>query len=91
MITIIGIPISLLFTRFMLRRTHKLFKARSQTLGDLNGYIEEMVTGNKTIKAYGQEEKVIDDFDESYTYTQDGVNYSASTNRFSYHYLYICW
>ena len=64
LVFVITLPISLLFTRFMLRRTHKLFKARSQTLGDLNGYIEEMVTGNKTIKAYGQEEKVIDDFDD---------------------------
>lgn len=64
LVFVITLPISLLFTRFMLKRTHKLFKARSQTLGDLNGYIEEMVTGNKTIKAYGREQKVIDDFDE---------------------------
>ena len=64
LVFVITLPISLLFTRFMLKRTHKLFKARSQTLGDLNGYIEEMVTGNKTIKAYGQEEKVINNFDE---------------------------
>ena len=64
LVFVITLPISLLFTRFMLKRTHKLFKARSQTLGDLNGYIEEMVTGNKTIKAYGQEEKVIKNFDD---------------------------
>ncbi len=63
LVFVITLPISLLFTRFMLKRTHKLFKARSQTLGDLNGYIEEMVTGNKTIKAYGREQNVIDDFD----------------------------
>ena len=64
LVFVITLPISLLFTRFMLKRTHKLFKARSQTLGDLNGYIEEMVTGNKTIKAYGREEKVVNDFDK---------------------------
>ena len=64
LVFVITLPISLLFTRFMLKKTHKLFKARSQTLGDLNGYIEEMVTGNKTIKAYGREQKVIDDFDK---------------------------
>jgi ATP-binding cassette subfamily B protein len=64
LVFVITIPISLLFTRFMLKRTHKLFKARSQTLGDLNGYIEEMVTGNKTIRAYGKEEDVIKDFDK---------------------------
>jgi len=65
LVFVITLPISLLFTRFMLKRTHKLFKARSQTLGDLNGYIEEMITGNKTIKAYGREEKVIKDFDKN--------------------------
>lgn len=64
LVFVVTIPISLLFTRFMLKRTHKLFKARSQTLGDLNGYIEEMVTGNKTIRAYGKEEDVINNFDE---------------------------
>lgn len=73
LVFVITLPISLLFTRFMLRRTHKLFKARSQTLGDLNGYIEEMVTGNKTIKAYGQEEKVIDDFDDFNTIATDAA------------------
>ena len=64
LVFVITLPISLLFTRFMLRRTHKLFKARSQTLGDLNGYIEEMVTGNKTIKAYGKERDIVKGFDE---------------------------
>lgn len=76
LVFVITLPISLLFTRFMLKRTHKLFKARSQTLGDLNGYIEEMITGNKTIKAYGREEKVIKDFDK-YNETATSAAYKA--------------
>ena len=52
---LITIPISLLFTRMMLKRTHKMFKKRSQSLGELNAYAEEMITGMKTIKAYGKE------------------------------------
>ncbi len=60
----ITIPISLLFTRMMLKKTHKLFKKRSQSLGDLNGYVEEMITGNKTIKAYDQEDNILKGFDE---------------------------
>ena len=63
LVFVITIPISLLFTRFMLKRTHKLFKRRSQSLGELNGYVEEMITGTKTITAYGQEKKIIDEFD----------------------------
>ncbi len=58
------IPISLVFTRFMLKKTHPLFRARSRTLGELNGYIEEMVTGTKTIKAYGKEKDILNKFDE---------------------------
>lgn len=60
----ITIPISLLFTRFMLKRTHKLFSARSVKLGELNGYAEEMITGNKTIKAYCRENETVKSFDE---------------------------
>ena len=60
----VTIPISLLFTRFMLRRTHKLFSARSIKLGELNGYAEEMITGNKTIKAYCREKETVKSFDE---------------------------
>lgn len=63
LVLVVTIPISLLFTRFMLKRTHKLFKRRSQTLGELNGYVEEMITGSKTIKAYGNEQITLDNFD----------------------------
>lgn len=65
LVFVITIPISLLFTRFMLKRTHKLFKRRSQSLGELNGYVEEMITGTKTITAYGQENKIIAEFDKA--------------------------
>ena len=65
LILVVTIPISLLFTRFMLKRTHKLFKRRSQTLGSLNGYVEEMITGSKTIKAYGNEEITMVNFDKA--------------------------
>lgn len=70
---IVTLPISILFTRFMLKRTHKLFKARSHTLGELNGYIEEMVTGNKTIRAYGREDSVIEEFDKANTKATDAA------------------
>lgn len=62
LVFVITIPISLLFTRLMLKKTHKLFKKRSESLGILNGYVEEMITGNKTIKAYGQEKTTLDNF-----------------------------
>ena len=60
----ITIPISLLFTRFMLKHTQKMFRARSRTLGELNGFSEEMITGIKPIKAYATKGKVLENFDE---------------------------
>ena len=59
----ITIPISLLFTRFMLKHTQKMFRARSRTLGELNGFSEEMITGMKPIKAYATESEVLTNFD----------------------------
>ena len=64
LVFVITIPISILFTRFMLRKTTPLFRKRSRTLGELGGFNEEMITGTKTIKAYGKEKNIIEDFDK---------------------------
>ena len=40
-----------------------LFRKRSAKLGELNGYSEEIISGQKTIKAYHQEETMIGRFD----------------------------
>ena len=41
-----------------------VFKNRSKKLGELNGFIEEMISGQKTLKAYDQEENTIHKFDD---------------------------
>lgn len=58
------VPLSGCITRFITSRTRPLFKARSVSLGNLNGFTEEKVTGQKTIKAYCGEEEVIARFSE---------------------------
>lgn len=58
----VTLPISLLFTRIMIKKTSIHFKNRSHNLGKLSGFNEEMITGIKTIKAYGKEDEVIDNF-----------------------------
>jgi len=64
LVFVVTIPISLLFTRYMSKRVRPLFRERSRRLGELNGYVEEMIGGQKTTKAYGREEVMIDRFDE---------------------------
>ena len=59
----ITIPLSILFTRYKTTRTRPLYRARSRKLGELNGYAEEMLSGQKTIRAYSREEVIISRFD----------------------------
>jgi ATP-binding cassette subfamily B protein len=56
------IPVSIAFTRYMGKRTRPLYSKRSAAYGEMNGFAEEMFTGQKTILAYAQEERVCDDF-----------------------------
>jgi len=50
------VPLSILITRYITGRTRPLFRMRSAKLGEMNGFVEEMITGQKTLKAYGREE-----------------------------------
>ncbi len=58
------IPFSILFTRYRSRKVRPLYRTRSQKLGALNAYAEEMTGGLKTIKAYNQESEFIHRFSE---------------------------
>lgn len=60
----VTIPMSVLLTKYITSRTRPLFRVRSKKLGELNGFVEEMVSGLKTTKAYHQEDTVIGRFDE---------------------------
>lgn len=65
MVLIFGltIPASVLMTRFVTSRSRPLYRVRSKKLGELNGFVEEMLGGQKTTRAYGREREVIDAFD----------------------------
>lgn len=60
----VSIPLSVFMTRFIVKRVQPLFRARSQKLGELNGFVEEMIAGQKTTKAYNGEKTVIEKFEE---------------------------
>lgn len=68
---VITIPASILLTKYMTRRVRPLFRKRSAKLGELNGYSEEIISGQKTIKAYHQEETMISRFDQKNTEAVD--------------------
>lgn len=67
----VTVPISILFTRYKTKRTRPLFKRRSAKLGELNGYAEEMLSGQRTIRIYGREEDICASFDSRNTRSCD--------------------
>jgi len=61
---VITVPLSILYTRYRSTKVRPLFRHRSQKLGELNGYAEEMLSGQKTIRAYSREGVIGGRFDE---------------------------
>lgn len=63
LVMVITIPMSIFYTKYMAGKTRPLFRTRSVKLGEMNGFVEEMVSGQKTISAYAREEVVTGRFD----------------------------
>ena len=63
-IFLVTIPVTFLFTKWLAGVVRPLFRRRSAKLGALNGFVEEMLSGQKTIRAYGREGAVLEKFDE---------------------------
>ena len=63
LVFVVTIPISVLLTRRLAGLVQPLYRRRSAKLGELNGFVEEMIAGQKTTKAYGCEEVIIGKFE----------------------------
>ena len=59
----VTVPLTALYTRWITGKTRPYYRRRSAKLGELNGFMEEMMGGQKTTKAYGREREVIRQFD----------------------------
>ena len=62
LIFFITIPMSAISTKYITNKTRPLFRKRAKKIGDLNGFVEENISGLKIIKAYNKESKSIDEF-----------------------------
>ncbi|MET3852647.1 ATP-binding cassette subfamily B multidrug efflux pump [Paenibacillus sp. OAE614] len=62
LVSLISIPLVLVATRQITRLTRKLFKAQQQHLGELNGFIEETVSGQKIVKLFRREPVAVEQF-----------------------------
>lgn len=63
LVTLVTVPLMFLSAKGIVKRSRKYFKAQQESLGAMNGYIEEMISGQKVIKVFGHERKVEKDFD----------------------------
>ena len=61
-IVLVTIPISVSYTIYIKKKTRPLFRARSKSYGYMNGFVEEMFSGEKTIQAYAYENQVCENF-----------------------------
>jgi len=61
-VSLVVMPLTFLLTRAVARRTRQGFRETQQTLGKLNGIIEETVTGERTVKAFVREQATVASF-----------------------------
>jgi ATP-binding cassette subfamily B protein len=69
LVFLVTVPLASVFIKSQAGKIHNFFRLRSAALGNLNGFVEEIVSGQKTIKAYHREEVILGRF--------DGANESA--------------
>lgn len=77
-------PLSLFVAKFITKKTYHFFKEQSAIKGEQTGYIEEMITNLKMVKAYNQEESCNEKFDviniKLRECSQRAIFYSALVN-----------
>ena len=77
-------PLCFFISSFIARNSNKMFKEQSKTLGELNGYIEEIIGGHSVVKAFSYEKRSQYRFKEInqrlYKCGQKSQFYSSLTN-----------
>lgn len=64
LIGMITVPLTFIATKTLAKKTQSFFVKQQREFGNLNGYIEEMVSGQKVVLLFSEEEKVKEEFSE---------------------------
>jgi ATP-binding cassette subfamily B multidrug efflux pump len=64
LVVVLTLPLSLVVTIGIAKRSQNYFRGQQRALGHLNGHVEEMYTGHKIVKAFGHESRSIAEFTE---------------------------
>ena len=62
LVVILTLPLYIVVTAFVAKRSQKYFAAQQKEIGELNGHVEEMYTGHKIVKSFGHEKDSIQEF-----------------------------
>jgi ATP-binding cassette subfamily B protein len=62
-ISLLVIPLSVVVTMFIAKRSQKQFAAQWERTGTLNGHVEEMFTGHSVVKVFGRQDEAVEVFD----------------------------
>ena len=62
-VSLVAIPLMIFLSKWIATHTRRGFREQQQTLGALNGIIEETVTGQRVVKAYVRERAVVEEFE----------------------------
>lgn len=63
-VIVLIVPIAVIVALSIMKVSKKLFKTQWDRTGELNGHIEEMYTGHKIVKLFGQEQTAVDEFND---------------------------
>lgn len=72
------LPVFALVTITIAKKSQKKFALQQSTLGELNGKIEETISGQKIVKLYGREDDTIEDFEK----TNEDLNKTGASAQF---------
>jgi ATP-binding cassette subfamily B multidrug efflux pump len=62
LLAMIMIPASLFISRYIVSKSQNYFKNMQNALGNMNGYVQENMTGFSVLKVYGREEETLEGF-----------------------------
>lgn len=83
-VVVVVTPVSLFVASFIAKRTYQMFRLQSETRGRQTALIEEMIGNQKVVQSFGEEDEVLNTFDEIneklQEYSQKGIFFSSITN-----------
>ncbi len=65
LVSLVTIPLMVFLTKWISKRTRRGFREQQKNLGILNGFIEENITGQRVVKAYGREQDTFSRFEKA--------------------------